>query len=44
MRYDPHDIEHIQYYGIIAKEIAGKEDMRGEEGVVAFDLGDFFSY
>ena len=31
-----------EYYGIIAKEMAGKADLR-KEGVVAFDLGDFFS-
>ena len=31
-----------EYYGIIAKEMAGKENLR-TDGVVAFDLGNFFS-
>jgi AAA+ ATPase superfamily predicted ATPase len=37
-----HNGSRSEYYGIIAKEMAGKEDLR-KEGVVAFDLGDFFS-
>ncbi len=37
-----HNGSRSEYYGIIAKEMAGKEDLR-KGGVVAFDLDDFFS-
>ncbi|MCD6206742.1 MAG: hypothetical protein J7J06_01980, partial [Methanosarcinales archaeon] len=39
-----HNGSRSEYYGLIAKELAGKEDMRKVEGVVAFDLDDFFSH
>jgi len=38
-----HNGSRSEYYGIIAKEMAGKEDMGQKEGFVAFDLDDFFS-
>jgi AAA+ ATPase superfamily predicted ATPase len=37
-----HSGSRSEYYGIIAKEMAGKENLR-KGGVVAFDLDDFFS-
>jgi AAA+ ATPase superfamily predicted ATPase len=37
-----HNGSRSEYYGIIAKEVAGKEELR-KGGVVAFDLDDFFS-
>ena len=37
-----HNGSRSEYYGIIAKELAGKEDLR-RGGIVAFDLGDFSS-